>query len=57
MAIFPSFTDVFKKNHDKIETTEWETLWDLEFADINSKRAYLKRMAIDRVVNFVARYF
>lgn len=57
MAIFPSFTDVFKKNHDKIETTEWETLWDLEFADINSKRAYLKRMAIDRVVNFVARSF
>ena len=57
MSVFPSFKDLWQKNHDKIESTEWETLWDLELADMSSKRVYLKRMAIDRVVNFVARSF
>lgn len=49
MAIYQSFLDIFKKN------SELEYLFDLELAEETSQRAYLKRMAIDTVLNYVGR--
>ncbi len=49
MAVFQSFLDVFKKN------SELEWMYDMDFIKDQSERAYLKRMAIDSVINFVAR--
>lgn len=49
MAVFQSFLDVFKRN------SELEWMYDMEFIKDKSERAYLKRMAVDSVINFVAR--
>lgn len=49
MSKFQSFLDIFKKN------SELEYLFDLELANETSQRAYLKRMAIDTVLNYVGR--
>lgn len=49
MAVFTSFFDIFKKN------SELEWMYDLEFINDTSSRAYLKKMAIDSCINFVGR--
>lgn len=49
MGNFQSFLDVFKKN------SEIEYLFDLELIDETSERVYLKRMAVDMVLNYVGR--
>lgn len=49
MGSFQSFLDVFKKN------SEIESLFDLEILDETSERVYLKRMAVDTVLNYVGR--
>lgn len=52
-----TFSDLFKRNKQiEKDTNEfWDYFWDLEFVSDKSERAYLKKMAIDRVLNFVAR--
>lgn len=49
MTVFQSFLDIFKKN------SELESLYDLDLIEETSHRAYLKRMALDVVLNYVAR--
>lgn len=49
MATFQSFLDVFKKN------SELESLFDLDLINEASERAYMKRLAIDTVLNYVGR--
>ncbi|PJH59043.1 phage portal protein, partial [Salmonella enterica subsp. enterica serovar Typhimurium] len=49
MTVFKSFLDIFKKN------SELESLYDLDLIEETSHRAYLKRMALDLVLNYVAR--
>ena len=49
VAVFESFLDVFRKN------SEIEYLFDLELINETSQRAYMKRLAIDTVLNFVGR--
>ncbi|WP_438774429.1 phage portal protein [Enterococcus sp. DIV0755b] len=44
-----SFADIFKRNKE----LEW--MWDLELVSETSQRVYLKKMAIDSVLNFVGR--
>lgn len=44
-----SFADIFKRNKE----LEW--MWDLELVNETSQRVYLKKMAIDSVLNFVGR--
>lgn len=52
-----SWLDLFKRNKEIGQQTNdfWEYFWDLDIVKDNSKRTYLKRMAIDRVINFVSR--
>ena len=49
MAKVLSFADIFKRNKE----LEW--MWDLELVNETSQRVYLKKMAIDSVLNFVGR--
>jgi len=49
VTVFQSFLDIFKKN------SELESLYDLDLIEETSHRAYLKRMALDVVLNYVAR--
>lgn len=49
MSVFNSFLDVFKRNKDLSH------FFDLDLVQDISKRAYLKKMAIDNVLNFVGR--
>lgn len=49
VTVFQSFLDVFKKN------SELGRLYDLELIEEKSHRAYLKRMALDVVLNYVGR--
>ncbi|MFC0232745.1 phage portal protein [Vagococcus entomophilus] len=49
MSKFTSWFDIYKKN------SELETLMGLEFFEDSSNRPYIKRMAIDTCINFVAR--
>lgn len=44
-----SFADIFKRNKE----LEW--MWDLELINETSQRVYLKKMAVDSVLNFVGR--
>ncbi|RST96949.1 phage portal protein [Vagococcus vulneris] len=52
-----TWLDFFKRNKEIGKQTDefWEYFWDLDIVQDNSKRTYLKRMAIDRVLNFVSR--
>lgn len=54
-----TWLDLFKRNKDIEKNTNefWDYFWDLDIVKDHSKRTYLKRMAIDRVINFVARTF
>lgn len=49
MANIISFADIFKRNKE----LEW--MWDLELINETSQRVYLKKMAVDSVLNFVGR--
>lgn len=49
MAKALSFADIFKRNKE----LEW--MWDLELVNETSQRVYLKKMAVDSVLNFVGR--
>ncbi len=49
MNIFNSFFDLFTKRQDS------SFIYDLDLFEDTAKRAYLKRLAIDEVINFVAR--
>jgi len=49
MAVFSTFFDIFKKN------SELEFMYDMEFLNDTSSRAYLKKMAVDSCINFVGR--
>jgi len=52
-----SFADLFNRNKEvKTKTDEfWDYFWDLDMVQENSNRAYLKRMAINSVLDYVAR--
>lgn len=49
VAVFESFLDVFRKN------SEIEHMFDLDLINETSQRAYMKRLAIDTVLNYVGR--
>lgn len=49
MAVFSSILDVLKKN------SEIEWMFDLDFINDTSQRVYLKKMAVDSVLNLVGR--
>ncbi|KAF1303673.1 phage portal protein [Enterococcus sp. JM9B] len=49
MTVFSSILDVLKKN------SEIEWMFDLDFINDTSQRVYLKKMAIDSVLNLVGR--
>lgn len=49
MATFQSFLDIFKKN------SELDYIYDLDLIQETAERAYLKKMAIDTVIDFVGR--
>lgn len=52
-----TWSNLFKRNQKIGKDTNdfWEYFWDLDIVQDNSKRTYLKRMAIDRVLNFVSK--
>lgn len=49
MSVFSSFAEIFTQRHDS------SFIYDLEEYESTAERAYMKRLAIDEVINFVAR--
>lgn len=49
MSVFSSFAEIFTRRHDS------SFIYDLEEYESTAERVYMKRLAIDEVVNFVAR--